>query len=380
MKINRRQFALGSAALALSPTAFAQGLFRVPDGVKYRSALLHLGMNMWGGYRAPGESVDPDLKYGKRRCLFDEGVWRRMTALMQKRRFNHAVIDLGGGVELQSHHELTLSGSFTPQQMRDEVARLSSMGIEAVPKLNFSACHDAWLGIYERMLSTPKYYRVVEDVIADACEMFGNPRTFHIGLDEEDGVHGAKDPVMAVRCGELWWHDFEFLLKTVERHGAQPIFFSGSAWYRNKEEFFRRVPKSVILNAGSYGSFTSKEEWLGRLRQEYGKIPRLKQKMNMPFQFREYADRGYRLLTCVSNWVNVADKTKYPNIEFGEKYPRNRESIACVQRYIASEMPDANIVGGMVAPWTRLDQKHEDYWRDAINNLADSCEELGWKS
>ena len=102
MKINRRQFALGSAALALSPTAFAQGLFRVPDGVKYRSALLHLGMNMWGGYRAPGEPVDPDLKYGKSRCMFDEGVWRRTTDLMQKRRFNHAVIDLGGETLVQA--------------------------------------------------------------------------------------------------------------------------------------------------------------------------------------------------------------------------------------------------------------------------------------
>ena len=30
------------------------------SGPMLRGALLHLGMNMWGDYRAPGEPIDPN--------------------------------------------------------------------------------------------------------------------------------------------------------------------------------------------------------------------------------------------------------------------------------------------------------------------------------
>ena len=73
--------------------------------------------------------------------------------------------------------------------MRDEVVRLREMGLEPIPKLNFSTCHDAWLGPYARMVSTPQYYQVVKDLIAETIEMFGNPRLFHLGMDEEALVH-----------------------------------------------------------------------------------------------------------------------------------------------------------------------------------------------
>jgi len=32
--------------------------------------------------------------------------------------------------------------------MKDEIARLKGLGLEPIPKLNFSACHDAWLKDY----------------------------------------------------------------------------------------------------------------------------------------------------------------------------------------------------------------------------------------
>ena len=344
--------------------------FTVPEGVKMRSALLHLGMSMWGGYLCPGEMRDRNLRYPPRKCPTDMDLWMEITALMQKRKYNHAVIDLGGGVEFPSHPELTQPGSRTPQQVRDEVARLAGMGMEAVPKLNFSACHDAWLGKYERMLSTPKYYKVVEDLIADACEMFGNPRHVHIGLDEEDGVHGAKDPLMVVRRGELWWHDFDFYIRTLERHGAQAIIFATSPWGRDTDTFYRRVPKSVVMNVGMYGSFESKEALIAKYERKYGNGA-LKYKARVPFIFRELAEKGYGILTCVSNWSNA----------FGDAaraLDTNDNSIACVQKYIASEVPSAQIVGGCVAPWRSVSASRRKIWMDAINQLADSCDSLGW--
>ena len=70
--------------------------------------------------------------------------------------------------------------------MRAEVKRLREMGLEPIPKLNFSTCHDTWLGPYARMVSTPKYYEVAKDLIAETIELFDKPRLFHLGMDEED--------------------------------------------------------------------------------------------------------------------------------------------------------------------------------------------------
>ena len=206
--MNRKEFirgALATAAVGMSGYAGAKAVGVTPTAdVKIRSALLHLGMNMWRGYRAPGEKIDPKLGYARTECPTEPAVWDAVIRRMHERHYNMAIIDLGGGVEFPSHPEITVKGSRSAQWMRDEVRRLADMGIEAVPKLNFAATHDAWLGIYERMLSTPKYYEVVKDIIADAVEMFGNPRFIHIGMDEEDAAWQKNFPMAVVRRGELW--------------------------------------------------------------------------------------------------------------------------------------------------------------------------------
>ena len=68
--------------------------------------------------------------------------------------------------------------------MQAEIQRLNSMGIEVIPKLNFSTTHNGWMGDYSHMVSSKPYYRMCEDVIRDVVEIFGHPRYFHIGLDE----------------------------------------------------------------------------------------------------------------------------------------------------------------------------------------------------
>ena len=73
------------------------------------------------------------------------------------------VAESGEGIVLPSHPELAVKGSWSPDKMRDEIKRLNGLGLEVVPKLNFSATHDAWLKDYARMVSTQKYYEVVKD-------------------------------------------------------------------------------------------------------------------------------------------------------------------------------------------------------------------------
>ena len=90
--------------------------------------------------------------------------------------------------------------------MKEEIARLKGLGLEPIPKLNFSACHDAWLKDYSRMIATPEYYKVCADVIHDTCEIFGNPRLFHLGWDEERMGAQRKSRYAVSRQGEWTPH------------------------------------------------------------------------------------------------------------------------------------------------------------------------------
>ena len=221
---------------------------RTEDGFMW-GAIVHFGMNMWLDWKSPRfwnygkEEVELRWPADHVRCLPD--LWREWTASMARNRMNTIVIDLGEAMVYPSHPELAVKGSRTPAQMKDELARLRDLGLTPYPKLNFSCSHNAWLKDYRRMVSTPTYYRVCEDLIRDVCEIFGHPRYFHIGCDEETAGHQAFHSVAVVRQGDLWWHDFLHLVDTVEKNGARAWCFSDISW-RHMDAFRRNMPKSVL--------------------------------------------------------------------------------------------------------------------------------------
>ena len=63
------------------------------------------------------------------------------------------------------------------------------MGLEPIPKLNFSTAHDAWMGLYSLRVSAKPYYEVCRDLIKDAVNIFDGPRFFHLGMDGETAEH-----------------------------------------------------------------------------------------------------------------------------------------------------------------------------------------------
>jgi len=60
---------------------------------------------------------------------------------MVAKKMNMVIIDLGEFPVYPSHPELALPGSRSPDWIRGEVRRLKSLGLEPIPKLNFSAAH-----------------------------------------------------------------------------------------------------------------------------------------------------------------------------------------------------------------------------------------------
>ena len=223
------------------------------------STLFHLGRNFSGDTPAFKKGDNPVKCFGFTEMDFDEAMWREAVERMKEGGVNTVVLDLSEGVVYPSHPELAVKGSWSPEKLKGEVERLGKMGIEVIPKLNFSTCHDTWLGEYGRMVSTKPYYRACSEIIADVFDIFGKARFFHLGYDEET-VSNQRDYLFTcVRHGELWWHDFLFFVKEVEKHGARAWMWSDYMW-DHEEEFLRRMPRSVLQSNWYYGTAFMEEK------------------------------------------------------------------------------------------------------------------------
>ncbi|MBR4994893.1 MAG: family 20 glycosylhydrolase [Alistipes sp.] len=310
--MNRKDFiyqtAVGLAALSVGVSCTKQKGNNIPKfGPQsaeakigdIRSILLHLGRNMWCDYPtelmgAPApESAETINKKPHYKVVWTDERWHHVTDYAAKAGINMIVVDLGEGLFYPSHPELAIEGTWSVEKMQEEIKRLNSMGIEVVPKLNFSTTHNGWMGDYSHMVSSKPYYRMCEDVISDVVEIFGHPRFFHIGLDEERAAFQEEQSsqYICARKGEYWWQDFLHIVREVEKHGARAWMWSDFGW--NSEEFYERCPKSVIQQNWfydeSYGGFDPETNTTsdGRIVKAYLKL--------------EAA--GFDQVPCGSNWV-----------------------------------------------------------------------------
>ncbi|MCM8825137.1 MAG: Tat pathway signal protein, partial [Candidatus Omnitrophica bacterium] len=222
--------------------------------------LLHLGYNMWGD-RGPDNALPERVKskYPPRSYLrCDKKIWDDLLKKFVKAGINMVVIDLGEGVKYDSHPELAVRGSWTPSFLKKEIAKMRKMGLEPIPKLNFSACHDFWLGKYARMVSTDIYYGVCRDLIEEVIDIFDKPGLFHLGMDEETARHQERLLYAVIRQHELWWHDLYFLVNAVEKKGVRAWIWSDYLW-NHPDEFFSKMPKSVLQSNWYYGNVFNKQ-------------------------------------------------------------------------------------------------------------------------
>ena len=86
---------------------------------------------------------------------------------------NMVVIDLGDGIEYESHPEIAVKNAWKPKS-KNRAGKMRKLGIEPIPKLNFATTHDIWLKDYSRMVSTDIYYNVCKDLIEEVSLLFIN--------------------------------------------------------------------------------------------------------------------------------------------------------------------------------------------------------------
>jgi len=329
--MTRRAFAAGLAATA-GATAFGLGKETRADEI--RAVLLHMGHNMWGDWKLPDEPMEKDGRgYAPDHVRFDEAIWRELTAHMAEKGMNMVLIDMGEFMEFPSHPELAVKGSWSADRMRAEVKRLKAMGLEPIPKLNFSATHDQWLKIYHRMISTPQYYQVVRDVIRDMAEVFGTPRLFHLGWDEERVDYAYQRGHFAMRTGELWWRDFLYTVKCTEDCGCRPWIWSDHGW-EHKEEYLRRCPRSVVQSNWYY------DEELG----QYSLDPKVNGHAHRLVQFTDLDKAGFDQIPCGTNWAGA-----------GKRYYQKTggdDIIGALVPYCRKTISREHLMGFLMAPWT----------------------------
>ena len=212
-------------------------------GNKIWAYLIHLSDNMW--------CDNPNPKTGRgysEELILDEAVWHQVIDFLPAQGFNTVVIDLGNAVAYESHPEIVIKNAWSKDKLKAELAHMRSIGLTPIPKLNFSAGHDAWLGIYSRMVSTPTYYQVCEDLVKEVAELFDYPALFHLGMDEENAEMQKRFDICVIRQHDLWWHDLYFFFDLCEKVGARPWVWSDACWtyFGHQDEYLQKMPKSVL--------------------------------------------------------------------------------------------------------------------------------------
>ncbi|MFA9480240.1 Tat pathway signal protein [Phycisphaerales bacterium AB-hyl4] len=292
--------------------------------------LIHLGYNMWEDRESPNR---PDRRIAKPYLRCDKPLWDELTQRFAEVGGSLLVIDLGEAVRYESHPELACKHAWSPAKLKREIKRLQKLGLEVIPKLNFSAAHDTWLGPYHRCVSTDTYYAVCRDLIEEVCNIFDQPRLFHLGMDEETFKHQRDFAFAVVRQHELWWHDLHFLAEQVERQHVRPWVWSDYYWH-HPEAFLKNMPKSVLQSNWYY---------------------------NVRFNKRRPAVGAYLDLEAHG----------YDQIPTGSN-ANHAENLELTARYLKRRIHADRLHGFLQTPWKPTLPEFRDHHLEAIEKVADA--------
>lgn len=285
--------------------------------------MLSLSNHMWGDETTPPGGWYLDPAYQEMNGV-DLSVWDETVRFLAERKFNLVLIDVGDGIKYESHPEVSAPDAWDKDFLKKKLNEMRALGLEPIPKLNFSTCHDTWLKKYRRMISTPTYYRVCADLIREVSEVFESPRLFHLGFDEEKADMQKLYESIIVRGTDLWWNDLFFLCAECEKHGARPWVWSDYSWH-NIDLFLTKMPKSVLQSS-----------WLYKMFREYPADSIDRKRIEI---FELLDQEGYDQILTGSLYNNVYNMQQ--NVAFGK-----------------DRLNAGGLMGYMAAPWLSMEEKN----------------------
>ncbi len=303
--------------------------------------LLHLSYNFWLDRIVPEyqDTLSHLTAQPYLRC--DKNLWNDVTNRMSEIGMNMLVIDVGDAIQFSSHPEIAVEGAWTIPQLKEELSRLRDLGLEPIPKLNFSTAHDVWLKEYSRMVSTPTYYKVCRDLITETAELFDGPRVFHLGMDEETAAHQAQYAYAVMRQHELWWHDLFLLTDAVDAAGSRPWIWSDYIWH-HQEEFLQKMPQRILQSNWYYGNRFS----------------------NFP------ADDLQKIYV---NAYDLLNQHQYDQIPTGSNWNNDINFVETIKYCIEHISPD-RLQGFLMAPWARTEETVRDKHMAALEQVREAMQ------
>ncbi len=304
--------------------------------------LIHLGENMWNDREDISDThwgTWEDSPKFRNHLICEDDIWDSVVEKLPQFGINTLVIDVGDGVKFDSHPELAIKGSWDKSKLEEKLSFARSIGLKVIPKLNFSACHDAWLKEYQKMLSTSTYYRVVQDVISETCEMFDGPEFFHLGMDEETWEHQREFTYATIRMRDLWWDDLYFYSDLCEKLGARPWVWSDKYWH-HPDEFAEKMPRDILQSNWEYG---------GNYKQ------------NQDSSFQNHMVDAFAAL----------DKLGFEQVPTGSNWSCRQNMELQVEACQQCISPD-NLAGYMMAPWSLTTKRQYYYLLDGAARLGEA--------
>ena len=314
--------------------------------------LIHLSHGMW-------KKKDADIYES-----FEEEAWEAILPLLNEYGVDTVLLDVADAVEYKSHPEISIKNAWSRERVKQELARCRDMGITVIPKINFSAGHDIWLGRYERMLSTPEYYEVCRDLINEVYEMFEQPEYIHLGMDEEGDEHYYGDDALVLyRRKNLLFKDLRFLVDTVKETGATPWLWMDPLFV-DTEKYKAEIGNDALLSPWYY---------YGLYPEHFKPIEELKEHFLATYE--DFKSRGMTYAEDHPVYVEFREKilplaadAGYTYFPCASRYFESWNNADDMVRYFKEGMAEEKLIGFMTAPWKPMTMKYLETYKE---NLAD---------
>ena len=302
---------------------------------------INLSYHMWDDELSPPRGWYIDRAYTENNDT-DVNTWDKVVRYAAECGYNTLLIDVGDGVRYETRPEISAPDAWDKDFFKKKLDEARALGLEPIPKLNFSCGHHTWLKKYRRMVSSPEYYAACSDLIGELCELFDSPRLFHLGLDEESAGPFKYREAVICRGEELWWHDCNFYFGEAEKHGARPWVWSDYYWHHS-DSFAKNMSKNALQSNWYYARFTEFPE--GDIRNKRISA------------YEELDALGFDQVPCVSTCRG-----------FDGAIDNCYQTLYHAKNKLAEE----RVKGFLMAPWRPTKPLEEHYLKDAALRLYDA--------